>query len=458
MKIELGMAAPTSLDLLSLPEDAIIHIFRKLSHENLITVGFACKAMYNLASTDSLWMNLCNYWKGSIDVMEWRKGMNSGKSLFRLLRFFNKLIGLWSARELSPRGGILYLKWGHIRLIASRIWTCNNGDIILRPFFEVIGLLEGSFKIQFFSGDADFVLAAKLIWSSNEETEFELQLCQPSEASSAEHRRDREIADESSSNNSCEAPEMLQTCHLERIVRSIGPDHRVIGSPDEILDENVHLSQEHLLHRFLRSQDDQQVATQDQESTSNPECIQGGQFGHQALQKFRCYALTNITPVTKNLSSSARINNSIYAKLKVDEPKPYQELAGLWSAIYGPHGVEIVNVSYTDEEIIATKLLGDPNVPCNKVTFRATLSSENTDAPLDFLLTHITPGEENALNISRMYKGRGRIAESNYRNPKWVPGQLLVQQNGNIAFLWEDVHFVICFHRLHLELFSSCPE
>jgi len=244
---------------------------------------------------------------------------------------------------------------------------------------------------------------------------------------------------------------------LEKIVKSLAPDRCVFGSRDEILDENVHLSQDQLLHRFLRFHDNQQIATQEQESTSNPEWIQGEHFVHQALQNFRLsYALINITPVMKNLSSSARINKSIYAKFKVDEPKPCQELAGLWSGIYGPHGVEVVNVSYTDEEIIATKLLGDPNVPCGKVTFRVTLSSENTDAPVDFPLTHIAPREENAFKISRMYKGRGRIAENNYRNPKWVPGRLLVQHNGNIAFLWEDVNFVIPFHRLRLELLSSC--
>jgi len=242
-------------------------------------------------------------------------------------------------------------------------------------------------------------------------------------------------------------------------VKSLAPDHRVFGSHDEILDVNVHLSREQLLHRFLRSHDNQQVATLDQESTSNPEWIQGGRFGHQALQKFMwLYALTNITPVTKNLSSSTRINKSIYAKLKVDEPKPCQELAGLWSAIYGPHGMEIVNVSYTHEEIIATKLLGDPNVPCSKVTFRATLSSENMDVPVDFPLTHIAHGEENAFKISRMYTGCGRVAENNYHNPKWVPGRLLVQHDDSMAFLWEDVNFVIHFHRLHLELLSSCPE
>jgi hypothetical protein len=30
--------------------------------------------------------------------------MNSSKSLFKLLRVFDKLIGLWNVKELSPRG------------------------------------------------------------------------------------------------------------------------------------------------------------------------------------------------------------------------------------------------------------------------------------------------------------------------------------------------------------------
>jgi hypothetical protein len=102
--------------------------------------------------------------------------------------------------------------------------------------------------------------------------------------------------------------------------------------------------------------------------------------------------------------------------------KPCQDLTGIWNAIYNPHGMEIVNVSYTHEEIIATKLLGDPNVHCSKVNFRVTLSSENMDVPVDFPLTHTVPEEEIAFKISRMNKGRGRVARNKYNNPKWVPG------------------------------------
>eukprot|EP01018_Ginkgo_biloba_P007089 Gb_39127 [translate_table: standard] len=443
-------------DLLSLPEDAIIRILNNLTFENLITVSFACKTLYRLAVTDSLWMNLCQHWQGNIDVKEWRSKLNSGKALFQLLVSLSKFVGCWSAKELSPRGGILYVKWGHLCLNASRIWTRPTGDIILKPLFKVIGLPDGSFKIHLYTGDSDVQFPVKLIWSSKEKMEFHFELCESSEASSSHHLRG--VSDgELRSNISDEVTEILQTSHLADMVQRLGPDHRVLGSRDEILDINDQLNREQFLHRFLRPCDNHQTFIRDLDSTTDSESLRGGHFGHRAIKCFmRMYTFDNITVGTKNFMSSKRINKSLYEKLKVDEPKSGQELAGLWSGIYGPHGLEIVNVSYTNDEIIATKLLGDPNVPCGEVTFKVTISSANTDTHMDFQGILMAPGEEDAFDISRMYRGRGRIAAHGFHNPKWVPGRLLVQHKGNMAFLWEDVNFVIRFRRLNLE--SVCPE
>jgi hypothetical protein len=50
---------------------------------------------------------------------------------------------------------------------------------------------------------------------------------------------------------------------------------------------------------------------------------------------------------------------STYRKVTVPEVRPDQELAGLWSGVYGPHGREILLVTYTDDDrITATKMLG----------------------------------------------------------------------------------------------------
>ncbi|KAH9292766.1 hypothetical protein KI387_042052, partial [Taxus chinensis] len=81
-------------------------------------------------------------------------------------------------------------------------------------------------------------------------------------------------------------------------------------------------------------------------------------LAHRAIQYLTSvYAFDNRTPGTKIFSSSNRINKSAYKRLKIDEPKPGQELAGIWKGIYGPHGLELVNVTYTNDEIVATKLL-----------------------------------------------------------------------------------------------------
>jgi hypothetical protein len=40
------------------------------------------------------------------------------------------------------------------------------------------------------------------------------------------------------------------------------------------------------------------------------------------------------------------------------DAEPGQELRGLWSGLYGPYGVEMLTVSYTKEDILATKIIG----------------------------------------------------------------------------------------------------
>uniref|UniRef100_A0A0D6QUW6 F-box domain-containing protein n=1 Tax=Araucaria cunninghamii TaxID=56994 RepID=A0A0D6QUW6_ARACU len=443
----LDMAASTmTLDLLGLPEDTIFCILNKLTFDNLITVGFVCKSLFCFSSADCLWMNLCNCLQGDVNLGEWRGHLNSGKAMFRLLRSFQKLSGVWRAKELYPRGGILYISWGNLRLIASRVWTCPADDVILKPVFEVIGLPDGSVRSQLFTGDVDFKVPVKLLWSTKEEPEFEFQLCESSEASPLINPIDRENEDQSCSDISSKPTNLLKTKHLANIVKLLGPDHIRLGDDEEFLDGDANLTHEQLLHPANET-----AANRDQESASNPQQLRRGHIGHQAIEYLRSmYTFGRQTAGTRIFSSTKKINKSSYTKLKVDEPKPGRELAGLWSGIYGPHGLEIVNVSYTDDEIVATKLIGDPNVPCSEVTFKVTLSSVTMDAHMDlrWILTH---GDGDAFKISRMYRGSGRIAGHGFHNPKWVPGRLLVQQNGNMAFLWEDVNFVITFHRLHLK-------
>ncbi|GAQ85761.1 hypothetical protein KFL_002530060 [Klebsormidium nitens] len=154
---------------------------------------------------------------------------------------------------------------------------------------------------------------------------------------------------------------------------------------------------------------------------------------------------------TEQLPGRTVVPLSTYKKIAVPEPSKVQELAGLWSGVYGPHGREILLVTYTDDNrITATKMLGDPNVPCGEVSFQVKLESERTTTLPGEVVTNSldVEWEEIEQNIVKRYRGYGRVAGYGFRYPQWVPGQLLVEKNGNFAFLWEDVNFIIRFHRV----------
>eukprot|EP00252_Welwitschia_mirabilis_P009566 TRINITY_DN22209_c0_g1_i1.p1 TRINITY_DN22209_c0_g1~~TRINITY_DN22209_c0_g1_i1.p1 ORF type:complete len:459 (-),score=79.04 TRINITY_DN22209_c0_g1_i1:185-1561(-) len=439
------MAKMEANGLLTLPEDAATEIMKRLDFQSLLSTGLVCKSLYRISSSEVPWMTLCTAnWGSILNLLLWRSSVASAKSLYRLLKSFSKLVGLWKAQELYPRGGVLYIQWGQQSLNAWRIWSGANGDIILRPLFKINGEMSGSHKTYLLTGDSEVEFPVELKWSSKDATQFYLHLSDPCAANLTKKAPDAVDVD-----TSWQVTINLQMNHLKTLVKSLGPDRRVLGSDDEIFDEDVHLTQEQLLYRFL---DKEELADQNQQSKSTGEWIRGGLHFH-SLQRFIAFDTStsmiedsrNLTS-TSSLSTCRRINKSSYARLIVDTVKPGQELAGIWSAIYGPHGLELVAVSYTSEEIIATKLLGDPNVPSGEVTFKALLSSATRESQLP---------QELAPAILRMYRGWGRIAQHGYENPKWVPGQLLVQNNHNMAFLWGDVNFLIHFNRVNLESLES---
>lgn len=81
-------------------------------------------------------------------------------------------------------------------------------------------------------------------------------------------------------------------------------------------------------------------------------------------------------------SRETEVWQKVYKKVLIGEASPGKELTGLWTGLYGPHGWEILTISYVDDQfVVGTKVIGDPNVPSGEVTFKGNLSRVAMDLP-----------------------------------------------------------------------------
>ncbi len=91
------------------------------------------------------------------------------------------------------------------------------------------------------------------------------------------------------------------------------------------------------------------------------------------------------------------------------------DLNGEWIGRYPGHFDETIRIIHTGDVVEAIKVTGDDHVPADEVTWRARL----------------TPGR-------RYGAGEGQIAEEGHRNPRFIPGQLVIENPERIRFIWTD--------------------
>lgn len=146
-------------------------------------------------------------------------------------------------------------------------------------------------------------------------------------------------------------------------------------------------------------------------------------------------------------------------RLVVPVPTKNTSLAGIWKGFYGQHGLEIIKVEYdfsgVSAQIVATKLLGDPNVPAGETTWQAQAKGVG-DPPWDMLDARVNElgrafamsgaqEELGQVKVMNCHHGHGQIAQYGFVNPEWIEGELWELSNGNIGFLWGDYHNSIIF-------------
>jgi len=148
---------------------------------------------------------------------------------------------------------------------------------------------------------------------------------------------------------------------------------------------------------------------------------------------------------------------------------PQFNLDGLWVGKYGSHGYEMINITYVGDTLIASKVTGDKNVPRSEITFEADLSpipksrerSEGTEGNTlnniyksklePILLTEKAAKKWGTQQLPR-YRGLGQVAESGFKNSRWMDGQLIMIGKEYFSFAWVPIEQQIFFGRPSPEL------
>nr|XP_006814768.1 PREDICTED: F-box only protein 31-like [Saccoglossus kowalevskii] len=177
----------------------------------------------------------------------------------------------------------------------------------------------------------------------------------------------------------------------------------------------------------------------------------------------------------------------LYKRIHLPEPMhnvPIQP--GLFKGTYGSHGVEVVNLTYQDMQILGTKVTGDPNVPACQLSIEADLSEplrlsleqQQTLAILELVdkedvivrdqglgeeqpfklphgvsdrgMNHIQDRIHKTITTCRArYFGTGLIASHGFMNSSRTPGHLIVFSEDVFGFLWLELRSLSIYSRVH---------
>ena len=108
---------------------------------------------------------------------------------------------------------------------------------------------------------------------------------------------------------------------------------------------------------------------------------------------------------------------------------------------YGEHGLEMINVTYSGDTLIATKVTGDENVPRGQTSFTSDLAPSNASS-LEPLKVSF---DREATQLLR-YPGKGQIAKKGFTDKKFVEGQL-VMFDKHFSFVWIPTRHHVLFRR-----------
>ena len=128
---------------------------------------------------------------------------------------------------------------------------------------------------------------------------------------------------------------------------------------------------------------------------------------------------------------------------------PHFNLHGLWVGKYGENGYEMINVTYSGDTLIATKLTGDNNVPKGEISFTVDLAPSSST--LDPIELNSKAAKQWGKSFLPRFEGKGQVAAEGFVNPTWLEGQLILVGRF-FSFAWLPLGHQVFFGRPSSEL------
>ncbi|KAL5715677.1 hypothetical protein ACHQM5_017464 [Ranunculus cassubicifolius] len=136
----------------ALPEDVFAFVSRSLTPKDVCTLSLCCKNLNALATSDKVWLAQCQSIGvvGALDLVEWRKGVSSYRSMCRFLSSVKPLLGIW-VHQNPELGNVVYVMPGFVSVVGCRIIPqelgplgIEDGPLLWAPVFEIICDTDGS--------------------------------------------------------------------------------------------------------------------------------------------------------------------------------------------------------------------------------------------------------------------------------------------------------------------------
>ncbi|CAF2272797.1 unnamed protein product [Brassica rapa subsp. narinosa] len=445
-------------------------MFRLLSPRDICNLSFCCKSLCDIANSENVWLDQCEIVKviPSSEIVKWRTGVSSYKSLCRfLVEAMKPLAGVWVYHE-PDLGNVVYVMPGFLSVVGCRIIPqevgplgIQEGRIMWSPVFEIICGFDGSTKFFLHGRDRKHSCLYPGLVTVIEKScnVLSLEVEPRLEKTSSEASR-QGLFSKLSCTDKRNLVELV-TNHVglhvsEPLSVKLFPTRRedegwLFYNPKPVDINEMWEKNRCVYFEYIATDEEREIRYLNRQAFSS-----GDTFGLSLKGSY--------TDVFSHLGWP-NINGDDFSlyKLPVNNPmNDQEEYAGLWGGTFGwPPGrcdedetgnaFYLLMLSYEKSEknngkrLIGTKILeGNDYVdrPNGTAMFVVDIDTPSLEPfPLD----------ADGRDFEHSYTGRGISDGYGFRYPGSKPGSLYVISDDHFAFVWHETKHVFTLKRVNLE-------